>query len=223
MLTITVDLYSDVICPWCYIGSRHLRRAQELLQDRARLQIRWRPFELDPDMPVEGMEKREWMMRKFGGSDRLRDAESRVTTLGQGAGITFNFEVQERLPNTRTLHRLLWAIAETGQQSDLSWALFAAHFERGENLCDRDVVRAIARSVGVSDEVSTSVFEGNAGDREVDAEEERAYRLGIRGVPFFVFQDRIAVSGAQPAEVLIGAAAEACPELDIRGLVGQHG
>ncbi len=105
----------------------------------------------------------------------------------------------------------------------LALDLFAAHFERGENLSDPQVVRAIARGAGLRDDLIDDVLAGTAGRAEVDAEEERAYRLGIRGVPFFVFQERIAVSGAQPAEVLIGAAAEACPELDIRGLVGQHG
>lgn len=206
----TVDIVSDVVCPWCYIGKRRLEAA--LAEREGPLPvIRWHPFQLNPDIPAGGIDRRSYLEEKFGGPERAREIYARVEAAGQEVGIPFRFEKIARQPNTSDAHRLIaWAQAVAPASADrLVERLFQAYFTEGVDLgvvdelarlagesgCDPDAVRAHLESAG-----------GRAAMIEADA---RMKSMGIGGVPFFIFNRRVAVSGAQPPAVLAEALSQA--------------
>jgi predicted DsbA family dithiol-disulfide isomerase len=189
-----LDVWSDIACPWCFLGKRRLARA---LDGRKDVTVRWRAFELQPGMPAEGGSLAE-LEKKLGGPERMARAHAHIAKLGADVGITYAFEKRTKLSNTRMAHRAI-ALAPPEKADALVDALFRAHFEEGRDLSPRETVEEIARSVGVD-----VTLEGDAGLASVLEDEEMANTLGIGGVPCFVANMRAAVSGAQDVDTLRG-------------------
>lgn len=197
-----IDIFSDVICPWCFIGKRKLERAlAEAGVDDA--SITWRAFQLNPDMPPQGMDRREYLETKFGGARRADEFYARIADAGREVGIDFAFDRIPRTPNTVDAHRLIRRALDTDSQGRLVDALFDAYFLNGENIADPRVLARLGIEAGLSDNADTLVawLAGDAQAEEVREEDRQARELGISGVPCFIFDRRYAVSGAQPVEV----------------------
>lgn len=194
---LTIDVISDVICPWCFIGKRRLEKA---LAGHAAT-IRWHPFQLNPDMPREGIERKAYRIRKFGSWKRSQDLDDEVSAAGRGEGLAFNFDKQPRTPNTLDAHRTIWLAGERGVQDAVAEALFRAYFTDGRNLSDRAILAEVAATAGLDRAKVDELLAGDTGLDAVRAGEEQARRLGISGVPFFIVNGRVALSGAQPPEL----------------------
>ena len=199
---LVIDVVSDVVCPWCFLGKRRLDAA---IAQTGGAQVRWRPFQLDPTIPAGGLERKAYMSAKFRDEARLAEAHARLTALGEQAGIAFDFEAIRLAPNTLDAHRLIRFASEAGKGDEVVERLFSAYFERGQDIGDRAVLAEIG--AGLDDiEARLASEEGVA---EVQAEIAFAQRGGVEGVPFFIFAQKYAVSGAQSAEVLAQAISEA--------------
>jgi predicted DsbA family dithiol-disulfide isomerase len=198
---LTIDVISDVICPWCFIGKRRLEKA---FGDRA-ASVRWHPFQLNPDMPREGIDRKSYRIGKFGSWERSQELDARVAAAGRGDGIAFNFDKMVRTPNTLDAHRIIWLAGERGVQDAVVEALFLAYFTDGRDLSDRVTLAEIAAGSGLDRAEVDGLLAGDGGLDVVRAGEERARRLGVSGVPFFVVNGRVALSGAQPPELFLQA------------------
>jgi predicted DsbA family dithiol-disulfide isomerase len=198
---LTVDVISDVICPWCFIGKRRLEKA---LIDRPAT-VRWHPFQLNPDMPREGIERKTYRIRKFGSWERSQELDAQLAAAGQGEGIAFHFDKMARTPNTLDAHRLIWLAGERSMQDAVVEALFQAYFTDGRNLSDRATLAEIASRAGLDRAEVDELLAGDQGLDVVRASEEQAHRLGVSGVPFFVVNGRVALSGAQPPDMFLQA------------------
>jgi len=210
---IRIDVISDTVCPWCYIGKRRLERALEQRADAIEAEVRYHPFQLDPTVPAEGADARTHFAAKFGSWERFLQIASHVAAVGAAEGIPFAFEKATRTPNTLESHRLAWLAAGTGRQLDVIERLFAAHFVEGRDVGSREVLVDIGAAAGLDAAEVRAALAGDAGVAEVRGALEEARRLGISGVPFFIVQGKYALSGAQPVEVFLQlldrAAAEA--------------
>ena len=213
-MKVSIDVVSDVVCPWCFIGKRNLDRALELWRAErpdGEVTIRWRPFFLNPDTPDSGEPYRPFLEKKFGGPKQLQEIWQRVSEAGRKAGIEFAFEKIELRANTLSAHRLIHH-AQTGGGSaieDLIEALFAAQFLDGRHIGDRAVLAAVAGECGMDAAAARRYLDSDEDVGAVRAGAEEAHRKGINGVPFFIFNDRLAASGAQPPEALLQAMREA--------------
>ena len=206
---LTVDVVSDVVCPWCFIGKRHLEAALSQLPGGSDAIVRWHPFELNPDLPPEGVDRRSYLEAKFGGPDRAAQVYARVKDAGSRAGIAFDFDAIPRQPNTREAHRLIaWAQA-SGQGDALVERLFRAYFLEGRDLTERDALVALAAEAGVDGQEARAWLESGRGVQEIANAEERLRGLGITGVPFFIFDGRVGLSGAHPPENIVDAIRQA--------------
>ncbi len=193
-----IEVASDVVCPWCYIGKRRLEKALELLKGEFEVNVRWLPFQLNPDMPPEGIPRVEYRKAKFGSLERSKQMDARVIAEGKGEGIDFAFDRMETQPNTTQAHRLI-ALAEN--QNEVVDALFRAHFEQGRKIGDAKVLAEIAAQCGVQGWPAKAP--------NVSGLEEEVRELGITGVPTFIFERRHGVSGAYPPEQLAAALRQA--------------
>jgi predicted DsbA family dithiol-disulfide isomerase len=204
--TVTVDVISDVVCPWCYIGQKRLDKAVAALPD-VNVDIRWRPYQLDPTIPPEGKDRKAYMLAKFGSEERLRQIHDRIVPLGAADGIEFAFEAIKIAANTLDAHRVIrWAAsAGDGVQDKVTRALFAANFEKGEYIGDQAVLARIAGENGMDEAVVAALLATDVDKDAVQSEIENAQRMGDTGVPFFVLEGKYAVSGAQDAAVLADA------------------
>jgi predicted DsbA family dithiol-disulfide isomerase len=198
---ITIEIYSDVVCPWCYVGKRRLERALSRLQS-VRPRIIWRPFELNPTMPKEGMNRTEYVTAKFGNLETFRRLEAQVVAAGDSERIVFAFDNIAKTPNTFLAHRLIWFAGQQGRQDAMVEALFRGYFEQGADIGSRSVLGELAASAGLE---ATQFLATDEGAAEVKAEEAAGQRLGIRAVPYFVMNNSVGISGAQPAEIFIEA------------------
>lgn len=200
---ITIEIYADIVCPWCYIGRAHLKEALDRRPD-LNATLRWRPFQLQPEMPAEGSDFRTVLERKFGNWDRALQVFERIQQMGADHDLTFNFEAIERAPNTVDAHRLvLWA--EDQDHGDaMADALFRAYFTEGQDVSDRVVLISCAARIGLDGErAGVLLDDGTEYMSAVQKSQEEARRQGVTGVPCYVFEKRRAVTGAQPADVLI--------------------
>jgi predicted DsbA family dithiol-disulfide isomerase len=200
-LRLVVEIVHDLVCPWCYLGLqrllRTLRRRPDVLTD-----LVWRPFLLNPDMPRGGMTRGDYAVRKFGGEDRARRLYASITEIGAAEGVTFRFERIRRTPSSVDAHRLVRWAAERGRGQESVEALFAAHFAEGVDIGDIAMLGAVATAVGLDGVAARRFLETDADMDHVHAENLRAHRLGINGVPCFVIAGRHAIAGAQEPEVL---------------------
>ena len=204
-----IEIYSDVVCPWCFIGKRRLEQALEAVGYGNRAHIAWRPFQLNPTMPKSGMDRRTYLDEKFGGAEARRAIEDRIAKAGATDGIVFAFDRIERTPNTFDAHRLMWFAQQQGKQDDLAEALFLAYFSEGRDIGSRQTLVEIAAEVGLDRVEAWRFLSSDQGAEEVHAEEKTGHRLGIRGVPYFLLNGTYAISGAQPPDIFISALQEA--------------
>jgi predicted DsbA family dithiol-disulfide isomerase len=197
---LATDVVFDLVCPWCWIGVRRLSRTVARRPDLA-VEIAYRPFLLNPDMPARGMPRPEYLQRKFGGEERARRLHAAIAEVGRGEGLTFRFDRISRTPSTVEAHRLVRLAAAEGRAGALVDALFSAHFSEGRDIGDRATLAAIWGELGLPPDAMLGGPAGFGTDA-VHADNLRAHRLGINGVPCFVFGERHAIAGAQEPEVL---------------------
>ena len=198
---LSIEIVHDLVCPWCFLGLRRLRRA---LRHRPDLQfdLVWRPFLLNPDMPRAGMPRTDYVARKFGGEERARRLYGSIADIGRAEGIAFRFDRIRRTPSSIDAHRLVRWAGTQGRASEAVDALFTAHFTDGRDIGEPSVLSAIAASVGLSASEASAFIAGSREGDQVHAENLRAHRLGINGVPCFIIGGRHAIAGAQEPEVL---------------------
>ncbi|MFQ5622894.1 MAG: DsbA family protein [Paracoccaceae bacterium] len=195
---ISLDIISDPICPWCYIGKANLDRALEGNPDHPFL-ITWHPFQLNPDMPAGGVDRRAYLEAKFG-KDQAGHFYARIEEAARSAGLDVDFSKISRTPNTVDPHRLIhWGRLE-GRQTLVVSQLFHRYFRNGDDISDHAVLLEVARTVGMDTELVRRLLASDADVAEVREEDSRARRMGVNGVPVFVIGGRQAVTGAQPAE-----------------------
>jgi predicted DsbA family dithiol-disulfide isomerase len=204
---LTIDIVSDVVCPWCYLGEKRLEEA--LADEAGPVLVRWRPYQLDPTIPEEGLDRAEYMEKKFGKIGRLQSVHDNLTRLGAEVGVPFAFDKIKRAPNTLDAHRLIRWAAPAGVQAEVADRLFKAYFVEGRDIGDRKVLVEIAKACGLdAGEVEKLLADGADSD-QVRQEIEQAQAMGVSGVPFFIFGGRLGVPGAQEPSVLRQAMAEA--------------
>ncbi|TPL94973.1 DsbA family protein [Mesorhizobium sp. B2-3-12] len=220
---ITVDVVSDVVCPWCFIGQKRLDKAVAAAAD-VEVHIRWRPFQLDPTIPRQGKDRREYMLAKFGSDERIREIHARIEPLGEAEGISFAFDAIKVAPNTLDAHRLIRWAGATGEdvQNRLVRRLFQLNFEEGANIGDHTVLVEAAREAGMDASVVATLLPSDADVEAVGTEIATASRMGITGVPCFLLEGKYAVMGAQDVDTLADAirqvaAAKARGELETAG------
>lgn len=196
-----IEVVFDLVCPWCFLGTRRLRRALRARPDLA-ADILWRPFLLNPDIPPGGLPRQEYVMRKFGGEDRARRLHATITELGRSEGVNFRFDRIRRVPPSLDAHRVVRLASRQGLGDAAVDALFEAYFCEGEDIGNHDVLAAIAGTFGMDASTVQRQLAGTQEAEAVHADNLRAHRLGINGVPCFVVQGRHAIAGAQEPEVL---------------------
>lgn len=209
---LTIDVVSDVVCPWCYVGKRRLATALARVGAEwpgVDFQVSWHPFELNPELPAAGVDRQRYLADKFGGAERVAAIERRVATAGAAAGIPFALGRIDRQPNTLDAHRLVHWAQRQGAADALVEALFRAHFVDGLAIGDREVLADVAATAGFDRGAARAMLAGEAGIAEVRSLEARIRELGVDSVPFFIFDSRSAVAGAQEPDALADVVREA--------------
>lgn len=197
---VKLDVLSDPICPWCYIGKTHLDKALEAEGDHPFV-IEWHPFQLNPDMPEDGMDRREYLERKFGGKENAVRVYGQIAEHAEQAGIEIDFAAIKRTPNTVNAHRLIhWAGIE-GKQNDVVDALFSAYFKEGRDIGDIETLADIADGIGMDASVVTRLLKSNEDLSAIKDRDTHSREMGVNSVPTFIVGSRHAVPGAQPPEL----------------------
>ena len=199
---VAIDVWSDVVCPWCWIGKRRLERALAGRRDVA-VSIRWRAFLLNPSMPPSGMDRQAYLEAKFGGTDGARSVYARIEAAGAEEGLPFRFDRIGRMPSTWDAHRLLFSAGAAGRQDSLSETLFDTFFCRGEDLGDPGVLLEAAVRSGLDQGTADAVLRSGRFRQEVEAEDRALRNAGGTGVPLFLFAERMAVPGAADPDVFL--------------------
>ncbi|WP_297775662.1 DsbA family oxidoreductase [uncultured Roseovarius sp.] len=199
---VKLDIISDPICPWCYIGKTLLDQALALRPDHP-FEIEWHPFQLNPDMPAEGMDRRAYLETKFGGREGANRAYAPVLERAEAAGLTIDFAAIQRTPNTLDAHRLLhWAGIE-GCQDRMAMALFQAYFNEGRDIGDAEVLADLADSLSLDGAMIQRLLGTEADREDIRARDAQFRQMGISGVPTFIVGGQHAVPGCQPAEMWV--------------------
>jgi predicted DsbA family dithiol-disulfide isomerase len=198
---VRIDVVFDAVCPWCFIGKHRLERALAMRPDVA-AEIRWRPFLLNPELPPAGIDRQSYLERKFGSNYRIQRIQAAAQQAGQSEGIDFNFEAITRMPNSMNAHRLINYAESSGQQSAIVEALFRAYFIDGRDIGEIGILAEIAAGQGLDRREVESYLRTNAGIMPVESDNARMHRLGVSGVPCYIFDERYAIAGAQEAEII---------------------
>jgi len=204
-MNLTVDVISDVICPWCYIGKRRLEKAIAALEGKHEIQVRWLPFQLNPQMPKEGISRREYRTRKFGTWEHALELDARMIAAGEADGIQFTFDRTERTPNTLDAHRLIWLADKQGVQDSVVEALFLAYFTEGRDISNRQTLIDVVAEAGLNREQAEELLKGDEGVEAIREASELSRRFRVEGVPFFIVNGKVTLGGAQPPEVITKA------------------
>jgi predicted DsbA family dithiol-disulfide isomerase len=214
MQRITIDLVSDVVCPWCYVGKARLELAIAEVQDEVSIDINWRPYQLHPEYPPEGADHQVELAKKLGGKENMDRAHEQLTAMGKEIGINFDFDAIKIGPNTLNAHRLIhWAGVESREiQNAVVSALFKANFEQGLNVGDSTVLVEIAKDAGLDGALIERLLATDSDKDMIASEIDAAKEMGVNGVPFFIIDQKYAVSGAQPQDVLANAFREIATE-----------
>lgn len=207
-MMIDIDVVSDAICPWCYVGKKRLEKAIASVQGRHEIRVHWKPFQLNPGMPKEGMGRKEYRERKFGSEKVVADLDRRMLAVGRQEGIPFALDRISKTPNTFDAHRLIWWSGRNGSQDLVVDGLFQAFFTQGRDIGNRAVLEEVAGEAGLDRAAVAPFLEGPDGVREVHEEEAKARDLGVEAVPFFVIGGRFAVSGAHEPDSFLEAFGE---------------
>ena len=202
-MNFTVDVISDVICPWCWIGKRRLEKAIASLGQPVK--VRWFPFQLNPTMPKEGISRREYRTKKFGSWERSLELDAQVAAAGDTEGIDFAFDKMERTPNTLDAHRLIWLAEKEGVQDAVVEALFRAYFTDGRDISQRQTLLDVVAAAGLHRSKAESVMNSNEGTEALREADELGRRYRVDGVPFFIVNGKTTLSGAQPPDAFLEA------------------
>ncbi|HZX73492.1 MAG TPA: DsbA family oxidoreductase [Cyclobacteriaceae bacterium] len=197
---IKVDIVSDVVCPWCYIGKRRMEKAIKELSGEVEVQLEYHPFELNPDAPKEGRNQREYLIAKFGSSQKYQELTNHVTRVAAEEGLKFDFEKQNISPNTRDAHRIIMLAKQDGKQVEAKEAFMNAYFEEGMDLTKKENLIAVAVKVGLDKNKIAALLDSENGIEEIETEEYLYQQRGVRGVPYFIINNKYGISGAQAAD-----------------------
>ena len=201
-----IDVISDAICPWCYIGKRHLERALAILDKQGlHFTVAWHPFQLNPDMPREGVERAQYRLAKFGSAERSRQLDERITETAATVGLEFHLDRLTRTPNTLDAHRLIRLAGQRGVQDGVVEALFEGYFCDGADIGNAEVLTRLGVEGGLERDDITAMLASDAGLKEVAAADRMARNAGIQGVPSFALQGHVLFSGAVPADEMAQA------------------
>jgi predicted DsbA family dithiol-disulfide isomerase len=199
-----IDIVSDAICPWCYIGKRQLERALAILAEEGlAFSVHWNPFQLNPDMPKEGRDRAAYRIAKFGSAEQAAALDQRITEAGSAVGLAFRTDLMTRTPNTIDAHRLIWLAGEYGVQDAAMEAVFRAYFIEGRDIGDHAVLAACGTEAGLRD---VAVFlDGDLAERDMREADRAAREAGVTGVPSFFLDGHNLFSGAMPADTIAGS------------------
>jgi predicted DsbA family dithiol-disulfide isomerase len=200
--TLSLEVISDAICPWCWVAKRRLDRALAALAPGIMASVTWRAFELNPDIPKAGLDRRAYRTRKFGSWEQSQALDAQVTAAAQPDGLVFRHELMERTPNTIDAHRLIWLAGREGKQNAAVEALFAAYFHHGRDIGDTDVLIDIGTSVGLNGTQVSDMFASDEGLAHVRGELDRARKLQVSGVPTVLIDGNALFSGAIRSELM---------------------
>ncbi|MGE0222204.1 MAG: DsbA family oxidoreductase [Acetobacteraceae bacterium] len=201
-----IDIVSDAICPWCYIGKRQLERALAMLeQEGLRFTVHWNPFQLNPDMPKEGRDRAAYRAWKFGSAEKAAALDARITEAAFGVGLAFRTDLMTRTPNTIDAHRLVWFAGQKGAQDAVMEAVFKAYFTQGADIGEHAVLTACAVEAGLDADDVAKFLAGDLADQEMRASDQAAREAGVNGVPSFFLDGYGLFSGAMPAETIATA------------------
>lgn len=202
---LAIDVISDVICPWCYVGKRRLEKAIASLSGQYEVRVRWHPFQLNPTMPKDGISRREYRIGKFGSWERSQELDARLIAVGETEGIHFAFDLIERTPNTFDAHRIIWLADQHGCQDAVMEGLFRAYFADGRDISDRQRLKDVVAEAGLDRQLVEEMLNSDEGMAAIRDAEERSRHLGVSGVPFFIMNEKVALSGAQAPETFLEA------------------
>lgn len=197
-----IDIVSDTVCPWCFIGKRRIERAMALRPD-VKFDVVWRPYRLDPSIPREGVDRRAYLKAKFGDSPRTSAMGEAIRSEGESEGIAFAFDKIARSPNTLDSHRLIRWSANAGKQDQIVERLFQAYFIEGQDIGNSAVLSEVAAKAGMDGALVARLLAGDADLESVEREAGLANEMGITGVPTFIFDNKFMISGAREAELLV--------------------
>ena len=197
-----IDIVSDTVCPWCFIGKRRIERAMALRPD-VKFDVTWRPYRLDPSIPREGVDRRAYLKAKFGDSPRTSAMGDAIRSEGASEGIAFAFDKIAKSPNTLDSHRLIRWAASAGVQNDVVDRLFQAYFLEGQDIGSSAVLSEVADNAGMDGDLVAKLLAGDADLESVEREVGLANEMGITGVPTFIFDSKFMISGAREAELLV--------------------
>ena len=215
-----IDIVSDVACPWCYIGKKHLEKALEVF-DSQPVEITWHPFQLDPTIPVEGISRDEYFANKFGSIEQIEQIFERVVGVGEKAGIDFNFNKMPKAVNTIPLHKLLHIAREDGTQIALEEKLFKGYFTDGIDFSEKEQLITFMIDFGWNREKTESVLANEEITYQVTQEIKHFQGLGVTGVPFFILNNKYGISGAQPTSVFLETLEKVAQEMQPTEAVGE--
>ncbi len=204
-MNLTVDVISDVICPWCYIGKRRLEKAIAALDGQHEIQVQWHPFQLNPTMPKEGISRKEYRTRKFGSWERSLELDAKVIAVGESEGIHFDFDKSEKTPNTVDAHRLIWLAGQKDCQDSVVEALFRAYFTEGQDIGNRQTLKDVTAEAGLDRKAVEAMLDSDHGLDVITKGTDMSQRHQVDGVPFFIINNAITLAGAQAPETFLDA------------------
>jgi predicted DsbA family dithiol-disulfide isomerase len=204
-MILTVDVISDVICPWCFIGKRRLEKAIAAVDGQHDFRVRWRPFQLNPSMPKDGISRREYRTSKFGSWERSLELDDKMIAVGEREGIHFAFDRIERTPNTLDAHRLIWLADQQDAQDAVVEALFRAYFTKGRDISIRQTLIDVVVEAGLDRQRAESVLNSDEGMSAMKAADDEVRRFRVDGVPFYIVNGELTLSGAQPPDAFLAA------------------
>lgn len=212
-VSLAIEIVSDVICPWCFVGKRQLERAMARLPEGVTATVRWKPFQLNPHMPPEGVDRVAYRSRKFGSWEHSQRLDAQVGAAAAQVGLHMRHDLMRRTPNTFNAHRLIWLAGREGVQDALVEGLFGAYFTEGKDVGDAEALAGIAGGAGLDESRVAAFLAGEEGRAEVAGEENAARRRGLNGVPTFIVNGEPAFSGALRADLMLGHLVQAagCP------------
>ena len=203
-MELTIEVISDIVCPWCYIGKRRLDKSLKAFDARVPVQLTWKPFQLNPDLPPEGIERAAYMEKKFG-AERVKQMSDHLTELGKDDGITFHFDKIKLSPNTFLAHRLIWLARQEGQQDEIVEALFRAYFCEGKDIGDAQTLIKLGAACGIPQPRLQRFFGSTEGVAQTRAEIQQASDREISMVPHFIMNKDYWISGADTVETFQNA------------------
>lgn len=208
-MNLAVDVISDVICPWCFIGKRRLEKAIAAVDGQYDVQVHWHPFQLNPTMPKEGISRKEYRTRKFGSWERSLELDAKVIVVGESEGIHFDFDKTKKTPNTVDAHRIISLAEQHGCQDAVVESLFQAYFTEGQDIGNRQTLIDVAAEGGLDRQAADAMLNSDDGLDVISSGREMSQRHQVDGVPFFIINHAITLAGAQAPETFLNALKQA--------------